>query len=76
MQAIEGGMEGVRRVEQRPISVGEAQAAKEVFFVGSTLPVMSVVQVGMHRGERAGRRRLCGAGGQAGRHTGRCAGTC
>ncbi|KAL4442489.1 hypothetical protein ABPG77_005073 [Micractinium sp. CCAP 211/92] len=42
--AIEGGMEGVRRVEQRPISVAEAQAAKEVFFVGSTLPVMSVVQ--------------------------------
>lgn len=42
--AIEGGMEGIRRFEQRPISVAEAQAAKEVFFVGSSLPVMSVVQ--------------------------------
>ncbi|KAL4447823.1 hypothetical protein ABPG75_005042 [Micractinium tetrahymenae] len=42
--AIQGGMEGIRRFEQRPVSVAEAQAAREVFFVGSSLPVMPVVQ--------------------------------
>lgn len=39
-------MEGVKRLEQRPISVAEAKAATEVFLLGSSLPVMPVVQVG------------------------------
>ena len=46
MQAIQGGLEGIRRLEQRHISVAEAKAAAEVFLVGSSLPVMPVVQVG------------------------------
>ncbi|KAI3425070.1 hypothetical protein D9Q98_008447 [Chlorella vulgaris] len=41
--AIEEGIEGIARVEQRPISLAEAKAATEVFFVDSTLPVMPVV---------------------------------
>ncbi|PSC69405.1 D-amino-acid chloroplastic-like [Micractinium conductrix] len=43
-QAIEGGMEGIKRLEQRHISVEEAKGAREVFFVGSSLPVVPVVQ--------------------------------
>jgi 4-amino-4-deoxychorismate lyase len=43
VQAIEEGIEGIARVEQRPISLAEAKAATEVFFVDSTLPVMPVV---------------------------------
>ena len=37
-------MEGVRRLEQRRLSVEEAKGAAEVFLVGSSLPVMPVVQ--------------------------------
>ena len=37
-------MEGVRRVEQRPLPVAEAQRAAEVFLVSSSLLVMPVVQ--------------------------------
>lgn len=43
-QAIAGGIQGIRRLEQRPLSVAEAKAAREVFLVGSSLPVMPVVQ--------------------------------
>lgn len=42
--AISGGMQGLRRWEQRHISVAEAKQAQEVFLVGSSLPVMPVVQ--------------------------------
>ena len=45
VQAIQGGLEGIRRLEQRHISVAEAKSAAEVFFIGSSLPVMPVVQV-------------------------------
>ena len=46
-QAIEEGLEGVARVEQRHISVEEVKrSAIEVFLAGSSLPVMPVVQVG------------------------------
>lgn len=45
VQAIAAGMEGIRRVEQRHISVEQAKASKEVFLVGSSLPIMPVVQV-------------------------------
>lgn len=45
LQAIAGGIEGIRGLEQRPLSVEEAKAAREVFLVGSSLPVMPVVQV-------------------------------
>lgn len=38
-------MEGIRRVEQRHISVEEAKSSREVFLVGSSLPIMPVVQV-------------------------------
>ena len=38
-------MEGIRRVEQRHISVEEAKQSREVFLVGSSLPIMPVVQV-------------------------------
>lgn len=44
-QAIAAGMEGIRRVEQRHISVEEAKGSREVFLVGSSLPIMPVVQV-------------------------------
>ena len=44
-QAIADGLEGVQRVEQRHISVLEAkQRSREVMLVGSSLPVMPVVQ--------------------------------
>ena len=46
LQAIQGGLEGIRRLEQRHISVAEAKAAAEVFLIGSSLPIMPVVQVG------------------------------
>jgi hypothetical protein len=46
LQAIQGGLEGIRRLEQRHISVAEAKAASEVFLIGSSLPIMPVVQVG------------------------------
>lgn len=36
-------MEGIKRFEQRPLSLAEARAATEVFFVGSSLPVQPVV---------------------------------
>ncbi|KAI7837708.1 hypothetical protein COHA_008500 [Chlorella ohadii] len=42
--AIAAGMEGIRRVEQRHISVEEAKSSREVFLVGSSLPIMPVVQ--------------------------------
>lgn len=42
--AIQGGLEGIRRLEQRHISVAEAKAAAEVFLIGSSLPIMPVVQ--------------------------------
>jgi len=61
-------MEGIRRLEQRPISLEEARSATEVFFVGSSLPVMPVVQV-RARGWLAGRvagRLGSEAGGWAG----------
>lgn len=44
-QAIAEGIQGVRRLEQRHISVEEAKRSKEVFLVGSSLPLMPVVQV-------------------------------
>lgn len=43
-QAIQGGIDGINRVEQRHISLAEAKAATEVFFIGSSLPIMSVVE--------------------------------
>jgi hypothetical protein len=49
-QAIEGGMEGISRFEQRQLSVEEAKAAAEVFLISSSLLVMPVVQVGRPAG--------------------------
>lgn len=45
LQAIEEGMEGIKRVEQRHISLAEAKAATEVFFISSSMLIMPVVQV-------------------------------
>ncbi|EFN54669.1 hypothetical protein CHLNCDRAFT_52990 [Chlorella variabilis] len=42
--AIEEGMEGIKRVEQRHISLAEAKAATEVFFISSSMLIMPVVQ--------------------------------
>jgi len=39
-----GQMETVRRIERRHITPEEAKAAAEVFLVGTSLPVMSVVE--------------------------------
>lgn len=45
LQAIEAGMDGVTRVEQRPITPEEAKRSKEVFAAGGSLPIMPIVQV-------------------------------
>lgn len=47
-QAIAEGIQGVRRLEQRHISVEEAKRSREVFMIGSSLPIMPVVQVRTH----------------------------
>ena len=61
MQAIAAGMEGIRRVEQRHISVEQAKASREVFLVGSSLPIMPVVQVRSLHALFAGERGLAAA---------------
>ena len=49
-QAVAEGMDGVARVEQRPLSLDEAKGAKEVLLASGSLPVMPVVQVGLGGG--------------------------